>query len=175
MKNGTRQPADPVNSRGGRRAIPRPTVLIAVLLLACAVSIAGCGGSSKNGLGGKAESVAETPVGGEEAAEVAAAKKRAAQLKKSEEIENAEVKKKIEALRKAQAQSTPTAPKKHSGAKRHPTGLNKQRTAKSKKAKHSKPSGGSPAEEAARKQFAKEEAQEQAAFKKQERQEAAGR
>jgi hypothetical protein len=169
---------------GSRR--PRSAVLLALLLAVCAGSVAACGGSTTHGSGQSAETSPGVPAG-EQATEAQGARWRAAHLKKSEAIEEGEIKKKLAAVKLARARAASAerekrsnAAKKHAadGEKQHSTSSGKQRGEKPKPKKAAKPqppAGESPAEKAARRQFAKEEAEEQAAFKRQERQEAAGR
>ena len=168
---------------GDRR--PRSAVLLALVLVACAGSVAACGGSSTHVSSQAAESSPGVPAG-EAATEAQAVKQRDAHLKKSEAIEEEEIKKKLDAVKLARArngsaereQSSNAKQRSANGEKQDSTSSHKRRTEKAKPKKTAKPrppAGESPAEKAARRQFAKEEAQEQAAFKRQEREEAAGR
>jgi hypothetical protein len=158
---------------------PRPRITFLLVAIACAGLLAGCGGGAKHSPKAEAELGAETRVAGEEAVEATAAKRRVAHLKQAEAAEEAALKKKVEEARRAQAQASTTAPKKtnkHStSTAKNTKSAHKQRPSQPTKTTKPKSAGGeSPSEKTAREQFAKEEAQEQAAYQKREREEAAG-
>lgn len=170
----------PADLRRGRARLS--AVVLTSILAMCGGSVVGCGSGAKHTANKEAESTATALEGGEEAREEQAAKRRAARLKKLEAAEEADIKRKLEALRQAQARAEAEASaaesQKSSGAgkgSQRSTSKPKRSTSRPKKTtKRSRSSGESPAEKAAREQFAKEEAQEEAAFKKREREEAAG-
>jgi hypothetical protein len=160
------------------------------------VGVCGCG-SSSTGLGHTkvaSENGEETPgvdSKSEETAEEAAAKKREAEANKKEAAEEAELKKKQEASRKAaEAEEAQTAEKPPASRRGHVANGTKSRAAGSDRSgKHSpvpgtrrpeislateKAASEKAAEAAAQKIAAKEEDAEVRAFKKAEREEAAG-
>ncbi|MGD0452763.1 MAG: hypothetical protein ABSB69_04140 [Solirubrobacteraceae bacterium] len=166
----------------GRGSATLRMVLACLLIVALAGLIAGCGGSSTGESKQGAEPSAEQSAGGEEstggeesgAAEV---KKKVAELKKAAE---AEAKKRREALSKEEAEAAAhpaTTEKKKGSGKGKSSGKGKRSSGEKKSAgtKKSKKNGSTPAssaaEEAARKQFEKEEAAEVKAFKKLEQRE----
>jgi colicin import membrane protein len=160
------------------RGDPRRTASIALTIAVCAGAVVGCGSSGHGTSQAGGEPTPGVPGGSEQAREATAARQRADQLKQSETAEEAQLKQMVEAVKRAQAQAAAAAQKRKSEAeaKKRSAHSNstKQHTAKPKRtAKPTSPAGESPAEKTAREQFAKEEAQEQAAYKKHEREEAA--
>ncbi len=148
---------------------------VLALLLAVSAGILGCGTGSSQHSGQAAESTPGVPTARGEAYEAQATRRRKAQLKENEALEEAEIKRKVEELERAQAKAA--AEHAAHSHKKHSSKSSQHQAAKPqhKKAGKSKAAEGeSAAEKAARKQFAEEEAQEVAAYKKRERQESAG-
>lgn len=160
----------------------RPALLMGMVLVACVACVVGCGGSAKHGAAEAEPSAAISGTGAGN--EATAAKERVVRLKQAEAAEEAALKRRVEIAKRAEAKAaaeaahggstttkhSPHATKDHAASK-HQRQARPAKPAKPARPKKAKP-GESAAEKAARERFAKEEAQEQATFKKQERAEA---
>lgn len=154
-------------------------VLLGLLVLAAAGLVAGCGG--EGGSAAKESGLqSESHVGSQEAAEAASRaqqKSREAESIKRENAQLAVIRKRREAVIKAQeAEEAGATPEKkhktHSGKTKPPSSAHAKKTQGSKKTGKGAPVE-TAAEKEARAQFAKEEAQEAASFKRRAQQEAA--